>query len=78
MKNIGGFMNVWLIRRAMGPQTSVEGVFRTHASAVKWFNKNAKEYEEWVPEKRDDKKKIISWRSEIHGGEMRLEKWEVN
>lgn len=70
-------MEVWLIRRAMGPQTSVEGVFKSHSSAVRWFNKNAKEHEQWLPSKRDSAKKIISWRSEYHGGEMRLEKWEV-
>ena len=71
-------MNVWLIRRAMGPQASVEGVFKSHASAVRWFKENSNDHEQWIPEKRDKAKKIIIWRSEYHGGEIRLEKWEVN
>ena len=71
-------MNVWLIRRAMGPQTSVEGVFKSHASAVRWFKENSNDHEQWTPEKRDKAKKIITWRSKLHGGEMRFEKWEVN
>lgn len=71
-------MDVWLVRRAMGPQTSVEGVFKSHAAAERWVKNNIKDYEKWIPAKKDKSKKTILWSSEYHGAMLRLEKWHVN